>query len=465
MKKDLLERLTEYSHADYVPMHMPGSKRNTEVFQMPNPYEIDITEIDGFDNMHHAEGILREAFERAAKLFGAEETLFLVNGSSAGIMSAICGATQKKDRVLVARNCHCSVYHSIYLNELNPVYIYPEEIIDKNGNATGIYGAVTADGIEKMLSENPEITAVIVTSPTYEGVVSDITKIAEIVHQHGKVLIVDEAHGAHFPFHEKFPDSAVACGADAVIQSIHKTLPALTQTALLHLNGSRIDRERVKRYWNMYQTTSPSYVLMAGIERCMTILEEQGKKLFDEYIQRLLQLREQIGTLKNITLLETDDISKIVLLMDNGKRLYNRLLEAFHIQLEMASLSYVIAMTSIGDKKEYYERFFMALQQIDEELSREKQNHRKTLLCKAKPVINIYDAMNEKEREYIALENSKGKIAGESVCFYPPGIPLVNPGEEITEEVIQIIKAGLYQKLEVMGLKITEEGEYILCLK
>lgn len=472
MKKDLLERLIEYSHADYVPMHMPGGKRNIENFYMPNPYGIDITEIEGFDNMHHAEGILKEAFERAAKLFGAEETLFLVNGSSAGIMSAICGATKKKDRVLVARNCHRSVYHSIYLNELNPVYIYPEEMTDENGNATGIYGAITADCIEKMLLENPEITVVILTSPTYEGIVSDIRRIAEIVHQYGKILIVDEAHGAHFPFHEKFPDSAVLCGADAVIQSIHKTLPALTQTALLHLNGTRIDRGRVKRYWDMYQTTSPSYILMAGIDRCMTILEQRGKQLFDEYILRLLQLREQIGRLKNITLLETDDISKIVLLTDNGKWLYNRLLEAFHIQLEMASLSYVIAMTSIGDTKEYYEHFLMALQQIDDELSKEKENNEnidvqfvRSVLCKAKPVMNMYQAMNEKEVEYIELENSKGKIAGANVCFYPPGIPLVNPGEEITEEIIRMIKIGLYQKLEVIGLKISEEGEYILCLK
>lgn len=471
MGKDLLEHLKEYSCKDYVPMHMPGSKRNTEYFQMPNPYAIDITEIDGFDNLHHAEGMIKEAFTRSAKLFGAEETLFLVNGSSAGILSAICGATKKGDTVLVARNCHRSVYHAIYLNELNPIYIYPQEIMDRNGEATGIYGAVTAACIEEKLLQNSEITAVIITSPTYEGIVSDIRKIAEIIHRYDKVFIVDEAHGAHFPFHEKFPESAVSCGADAVIQSIHKTLPALTQTALLHLNGTRIDRERIKRYWDMYQTTSPSYILMAGIDRCMTILEEQGKKLFDEYVRKLLQLREQIRRLKKIKLLDTDDISKIVLLTDNGKKLYNLLLNEFHIQLEMCSLYYVIAMTSIGDTIEYYERFLSALQKIDAKLSEEepcwesKRKKEESLLCKAKTVLNMYQAMNREKTEYVTLKDAMGRTAAESICFYPPGIPLINPGEEITEDVVKSIKSGLHRNLEVIGMKKSEEGDFILCLK
>jgi arginine/lysine/ornithine decarboxylase len=297
---DLLMQLKDYTSDDYVPLHMPGSKRNTELFSMGNPYGIDITEIDGFDNLHNAQGILKKGMIRAARLFGAEETLYLVNGSSAGIMAAICGATKKNDTVLVARNCHISVYNAIYLNELKPIYIYPQEIIDKSGKSTGIYGKVSPQEIEKKLERNKEITAVVVTSPTYEGVVSDIEKIAQTVHRHNAVLIVDEAHGAHFPFSSAFPQTAVKCGADVVIQSIHKTLPAFTQTALLHLNGDRIDRERVKRYWNIYQTTSPSYILMAGIENCMTILENDGAKLFETYIERLRLLRENIESLKNI---------------------------------------------------------------------------------------------------------------------------------------------------------------------
>ena len=221
--------------------------------------------------------------------------------------------------------------------------------------------------------------AVIITSPTYEGIVSDVKKIAEIVHRYGKILIVDEAHGAHFAFHEAFPESAVFCGADAVIQSIHKTLPSLTQTALLHLQGN-IDKERVRRYWDMYQTTSPSYVLMGGIDRCMTVLETKGKPLFNAYVTRLLALRKKLETLTNIRLFPTDDISKIVLLVRDGKELYQELLNKYHIQLEMASLQYVIAMTSIGDTDEYYERFFEALRQIDDEMQTKIRRGQKSQL-------------------------------------------------------------------------------------
>jgi arginine/lysine/ornithine decarboxylase len=309
---------------------------------------------------------------------------------------------------------------------------------------------------------------VILTSPTYEGVVSDIKKIAEIVHRHNAVLIVDEAHGAHFPFSGAFPETAVKSGADAVIQSIHKTLPAFTQTALLHLNGGRIDRERVKRYWNIYQTTSPSYILMAGIENCMTILENQGKELFETYVKRLRKLRENIKSLKNILLLETDDISKIVLLTENGKELYNILLDKYHIQLEMASQRYVIAMTSVGDKEEYYERFLQALQEIDRNFSRKNADEEYVIctdLCIAKPKMNIYEALNYKESELLKIESAVGKTSAQTVCFYPPGIPLLNPGEEITGEIVDVIKSGLSQKLEAMGIYREEEGDYILCLK
>lgn len=478
MSKCLLEKLKEYSESGYIPMHMPGGKRNTELLKMPNPYQIDITEIDGFDNLHNAYGIIKELSLRCAELFGADETLLLVNGSSAGILSAICGATKRGDNVLAARNCHRSVYNAIYLNELKPIYIYPEEIKDRDGSMTGIYGEITAESIEEKLSENPEITAVIITSPTYEGIVSNINKISKTVHQYGKILIVDEAHGAHFAFHKMFPESAVTGGADIVIQSIHKTLPSFTQTALLHMNGTRIDTEKVKRYWDIYQTTSPSYVLMAGIDNCMTILETQGKDLFSEYVENLLKLRNDILKLKNIRLLKTDDISKLVLLTADGKKLYNWLLGEFKIQLEMAAASYAIAMTSVCDTKEYYERFLLALQKIDNEISKETARVRKNCGCGkgyVPPVkMTMYEAVNRTEKEKILLKSAKGRIAGTSICFYPPGIPLINPGEEITEEVIKVLKEGIDAGLEVIGADIinmytgiekSEEGVYVTCLK
>ncbi len=510
---DILDRLEEYCGKDYVPLHMPGAKRNTDLFKMGNPYGLDITEIDGFDNMHHATDIIKDAFCRASSVFGAEETLFLVNGSSAGILSAICGATKKGDSVLVARNCHVSVYNAIYLNELNPVYIYPEpycvdNVLDSN---LGIYGKVHASDIEELLKENENISVVIITSPTYEGIVSDIKGIADVVHKYGKVLIVDEAHGAHLHFHRELPESAVDCGADVVIQSIHKTLPAFTQTALLHLNGDIVDRDKVKLYWNIYQSTSPSYLLMGGIDRCVSILQENGKELFDNYVYNLKCLRKRLEKLKYIKLIKVDDISKIVLATWNGKGLHDILLKYYHIELEMSSLKYIIAMTSIADKAEYYERFACALEEIDElieEISftlKESNNVKNieienselqkielrndiltkiiyynkdleydkkvsTGLYKAVVKTNIYNALSSDSKECIKLDEAEGRVSATTVCFYPPGIPLVNAGEIITKEVIEYMVSGLQAGLEVIGLDIKESDitgkeVYLLCLK
>ena len=230
--QDLLEKLQEYRAEDMYPFHMPGHKRKPLPF--PNPYSIDITEIDGFDNLHHAEGILKEAQERAADLYGSKECFYLVNGSTCGLLAAICAATKKRDKVLVARNCHKAVYHALYLNELQAEYIYP--VITKSG----IQGQIEPEQVKKALLLNPDIAAVILTSPTYEGVVSDINAIAGIAHERGIPLIVDEAHGAHLGFGAGFPENAVRQGADAVIMSLHKTLPSFTQTALLHLCSSTL---------------------------------------------------------------------------------------------------------------------------------------------------------------------------------------------------------------------------------
>ena len=285
----IYEKLSAYSQSDYYGFHMPGHKRHL-VEEMPDlPYHLDITEIEGFDDLHHAQDLLLEAQERAADLYGAEETHYLINGSTAGILSAIAGVTRKGDTILVARNCHKSVYHAIYMNELNPVYLYPGFDSDLQLNTT-----ISAEDVRRALEEHPTICAVVIVSPTYDGVVSDVEAVAEAAHERGIPLIVDEAHGAHFGFHPYFPENANAKGVDIVIHSLHKTLPAPTQTALIHLNGSLVDRTRVKNYLHMLQTSSPSYLLMAGIDGCVELLREKGAGLFDSYAERLKILRREL---------------------------------------------------------------------------------------------------------------------------------------------------------------------------
>lgn len=205
-------------------------KRQDFLNGFPDPYSIDITEIDGFDNLHHAEGILKESMERAAEIYGADQTCYLVNGSTCGILSAVCGSTAWGGKLLMARNCHKSAYHGLILNHLEPVYVYPSYL-----EGPGISGGVCPSDVRRILEQDKkrEIQAVLVVSPTYEGVVSDIAGIAAAAHEHGIPLIVDEAHGAHLPFGGRengFPEPALSMGADVVIQSLHKTLPCFTQT-------------------------------------------------------------------------------------------------------------------------------------------------------------------------------------------------------------------------------------------
>ena len=240
---NLYDKLLKYRVSDYYPMHMPGHKRNKELLTMVNPYSIDITEIDGFDNLHHAEEVLLQGMERAAALYKSHFTGYLVGGSTAAILTGISACTKKKDKILVARNSHKSVYHGIYLNELEPVYIYPQ-----TEPQFGISGGIFPEKIEEMLIKHPDIKLVVLTSPTYEGILSDVKSIAEITHKYDVPLMVDEAHGAHLGFHPGFPKGSVGLGADIVIHSIHKTLPALTQSALIHVNGNLADVEEIKRY-------------------------------------------------------------------------------------------------------------------------------------------------------------------------------------------------------------------------
>ena len=451
---DMLGKLEAYSKENIVPMHMPGAKRNSELIgrymdDMPAPYDIDITEIDGFDNMHNADGMIKKAFEKTAALYGADESLFLVNGSTAGNMAAICGVTDKGDSIIVARNCHISVYNAIILNELDANYVYPQ-YDDEYGYYKGISLREIKDTVEKNESMGKDIKAVVITSPTYEGNVSDIKNIAAYLHEHNIPLIVDEAHGAHFKFSCEFPQTAVE--ADIVINSVHKTLPSLTQTAVMHINYGYVNVSKVKRYWNIYQSTSPSYILMGSIDRCMSIIEKDGEYLFENYISKLKILRNKLGQLKNIKLIDSDDISKIVIGCDNAKKLYDILLKKYGIQLEMSSLKYAIAMTSIFDSAEYYDRFYNALCEIDrmynDIISESNSVNNNQNYAERYNIFNTTSSIKKADDSSLY-----GRISAKMVYVYPPGIPILCPGEIISENVVNIISKAIDNGLEVVGLE------------
>ena len=462
----LYKKLESYGKSDYYPFHMPGHKRNKTSSAGDFPFERDITEISGFDNLHHAEGILKEAQENAAQIYGTKKCFFSVNGSTAALLAAVSASVSKGGRILVARNCHKAVYHALYLRDLLPVYVYPHE--DKR---LGINGGISVRSVERYLEENQGVQAVLITSPTYDGVVSDIKEIAEVVHRYEIPLIVDEAHGAHFRFSDYFPVSAAELGADIVIQSFHKTLPSMTQTAVLHVCSDMVDVRKIKRFMGIYQTSSPSYILMASMDACMDKLQKDGQQMFREFTYNLEKARERLSKCEKIKLIEASmlqgtgiyDYDRSKLLFStvgtsiNGHQLHEMLRDRYHIEMEMEAEKYVIGIAAVGDTKEGFDRLCTAIEEIDAETeltSKASESQEKTSHARMKQLMTISQAMDAPQRRY-PLEESIGKVSAEFAYLYPPGIPILVPGELITGQFVRNVRRYMEQGLEVQGLSDT----------
>jgi arginine/lysine/ornithine decarboxylase len=478
--------LKRYGESDIYPFHMPGHKR--QPVDSIDPYRIDITEIDGFDNLHNPTGILKEAQERAAALYGAKQSYYLVNGSTCGLLSAICAAVGRRQKVLVARNCHKAVYHALSLWELSADYLYPK--VAENG----IAGQIAPEDVKRALAQGDPYAAVIITSPTYDGVVSDIAAIAEIVHAYDIPLIVDEAHGAHFGLSPHFPASAVSLGADLVIQSMHKTLPSYTQTALLHFCSDRVSAAAVEKYLDIFETSSPSYILMAGMEKCIRLLAEEKESLFDAYWEKLSHFYQQAESLQHLHVGKPSDFSaeeayafdpsKLLIFTGDsgmtGKELYDWLLGEYHLQMEMVSRDYVLAMTSVMDTREGFDRLAAALAEMDAEVDGkkglagsfatagklDKQNgyvklHADTFYVPQQQVCRISEAESA-ENEAVSLSEAAGRTSAVYVYLYPPGIPILAPGERIMEKNIADLFSCREMGLIVIGLA---DGGKIHCLR
>lgn len=531
-KQYLYDRLREYcEEEDHYPFHMPGHKRR--MGSMTDPFRIDITEIDGFDDLHHPSDLLKDAQERAAALYGSEETYFLINGSTAGLLSAIGACAHARNlavpafgsrKIVMARNCHRSVYHAVYLNRLEPVYLYPEpygarekkepyeareepngtgekkEIYDgRNGAEMMLNGRIRPQDVEEALSRTENVCAVVITSPTYDGVISDVRRIASIAHRHGIPLIVDEAHGAHFGFHSAFPDSSVHLGADLVIHSLHKTLPSLTQTALLHVNGNYTDRELVRRMLNIYQTSSPSYVLMASIDECIRRMQHRGERDLAQLSDMLDRFYVLTQNLEVLALVRTDDPSRIVIGSGtsrlSGLQICDILREQYHLETEMAGPAYALALAAAGDDEEGFVRLAQALLEIDRELAlcaRFPERRGAGWLEKYKEYRILSGQMKRDERPpetgirgmrgirpeagvplYRAwdmpaspkqLGSCRGCVSGEFVYLYPPGLPMIVPGEVVEEDFIQTVQTLREKGFLFMGCR-DENMDHLMVLE
>lgn len=458
----LLEHLKNYKNKNIFPFHMPGHKRNINIANYLKILgaEYDFTEIYSMDDLHEPQGIIKECQQNAQSLWGSEHSYFLVNGSTSGILAGIRTCTHTNDKILVARNCHKSVYNAIELCNLTPKYILPDMLKD-----LPVYSSVNPQVVYNELNESfskgENISLLVLTSPTYEGIISDIKQIAEVAHSFGVPVLVDEAHGSHLDVSEFFNNGAVKAGADIVVQSLHKTLPSLTQTAIVHLNSKIIKPKQLQRQLSVFQTSSPSYLLMSSIDCCIHFLQE-NKELFNDWNNNLLYFKSKVSKIKNLSILSYTAISNDFYAFDNskivistvgttinGNQLMDILRTQYNIELEMCSADYVIAMTSIADTRENFEVLANSLLEIDENISLINRKNLSATISELPTVSHTIMNALYSQSEQVEISYSIGRISSEYIWIYPPGIPIITPGEKITEDTVNVIKTAINNNLNL----------------
>lgn len=393
----------ELDNLDRYPFHMPGHKRNPK-FDLIGA-EIDITEIDGFDNLHSPNDVILDIENRLSNLYSSKKSFLMVNGSTVGILSAIFTVCDEGDKIIVARNCHKSVFNACFLRKLRVVYIEPEF-----DNENGFYREVKQEAINKAINDNQDAKAIVITSPTYEGITSNINSSLP--------LIIDSAHGAHL--FNSYPKG------DIVISSLHKTLPALTQTAVANIYNDMFT-DRFKLYLDIFETSSPSYILMASVDKCLDYIEKCG-----------YELNEFTVNLKRLKQIEVDDKSKIVISTANtnisGVELADILRNEYRFEVEMASINYVILITTIGDEQAELEKLSNALIEIDNKVELKTNRAISKPTCPKEVQFIEYGKSVESD-----LISSTGCRSNEFVYAYPPDIPILCPNEIITQEICNYI--------------------------
>ncbi len=449
MTKSLLEKLTEYRKTR-IPMHMPGHKRNNSQLSCDLPYGIDITEIDGFDNLHDMQGVLKETAELAATLYGAKHSFPLVNGSTCGILAAMHALIPRSGHVLLSRSSHKSVYHGVDLLGLVPHYL----TVDTDEH--GISGKISPKQVENALSAHNDIRLVILTSPTYEGMVQNTKEIADICHNHGAYLLVDSAHGAHFGFSKSFSESEVTSGADIVVMSLHKTMPCLTQTALLHICSDSVDKTAVQEALSIFETSSPSYILLASVDSCLRYVASQKNAIFPAYTQRLATFYRKTEHLRNLSVFCYDDPGKIIISTEKtnltGAALASKLRSDFSIETEMSAAHFVLAMTSICDEDASFDALADALIQIDVDTAPATRKAYARAMPLPEQICTPSDA-RKLSGSFTKIDDCAGKTALESVWAYPPGIPLIVPGEKIPQSFAETLAQLMQADVELKSTK------------
>ena len=462
MKAPLLEELIKYHNKDNLILSMPGNKCG-RVFCidelgrkfMNNMGRMDITEVDNLDNLHAPEGVIKEAQEMLAKTYNAKKAYFLVNGSSSGNLAGIFSAFKEGDEVVVERNCHKSIYNGLILRKLRVTYIEP--VVDyKNG----VFLPPDKNNIYEAVNKCTDPKGIILTYPNYFGIAYDIEDIIKDLKNRGLKIIIDSAHGAHFGTSNRLPKSVSGMG-DYVVLSAHKTLPSLTQGAYLMVND---DNEYAEFYIKAFVSTSPSYLIMASLDYARHYLDEYGHDEYERLINTAEKWKEKINSLGKVQVLSKDmlevmdkdkyevDLSRYVLILPHGYSGHKLqdYMKDMKIQCEMSfSRGVVLILSPVNDEDDFL-KIYDAIERLDmSRLSYEESAYYSTSI--PKKILEPYEVFHSKS-EFVDVEVSEGRVAKESIIPYPPGIPLVCPGEVITHEAIEIIKDYSENGRTIMGI-------------
>lgn len=450
----LLDALEEYRRRNPVRLHVPGhggGRALPPAMRYGDWPGWDVTELEGLDDLHNPGGVIAAAQQLAAGLFGARHTFFLVNGTTVGIQALIAATCTEGDVLVLPRNAHRSVLGGLVLSGARPVFLEPEIVPD--------FGFAAGFGVDKLKQLLPRrgIAAVLAVHPCYYGVVGDLAGVAGLCHRHGVPLIVDEAHGTHLRFHPALPVDALSLGADAVVQSVHKTGGALTQASWLHLGAGRVQREQVARVLRLLQTSSPSYLLLASLDAARRQLARYGGGMLDELLEITRGMYRELNEIPGLAVLGKErlgtggaldhDPTRLVVSVRglglSGHEVGRRLATGYGVYVEMTDAFNVVAVLTLGTGREEARALVRALAEISREARRDTGLHRLAAPPPAGPPVP--PLVTTPRRAWLApqrsvpLESSRGMVCGEIIAVYPPGTAIIYPGEEITPEVIEYL--------------------------
>lgn len=462
----LREALEALKKEDRVSFHMPGHKYGgcglKEHFN--SFWDIDITEIPGADNLHDPESILSEAKTRIAAAYGAKESFMLVNGSSCGIMAMLMGTVGRGGKIAISRDAHRSVHQAVSLSGMHPIYLMPK--IDPE---TGLIIGLDPDQLEEALGQHPDIQAVVCTYPAYSGACIDLPRIRALTAAHGVQLLVDEAHGAHLWLSESLPPSALSLGADVVVQSLHKTMPAMTQTAVLHVGTAQAARDRIAHYLTIFQSSSPSYVLLASIDEAVGYGLSEGAAAMETLLNWIERMKAHGRTLGFEFWDESSlpegavwhfDPTKLCLSGHNlgldGYAL-DEALRRYGIQSEYVLYSHVLLMATVANAEVDFHRLETALEAISQEMLETEplalhlvKDDWQSLTSE---LVLLPAEAEQRACKSVALALAAGAVAGDWIIPYPPGIPILCPGERISSSHVAFLSQYLNQGHKVLGVQ------------